>query len=80
MRALVVAGLVIMVAPTSEAWVFMAGLTVAAALGVPLLLAGTRIDERFVLAVAVLAVTVVGTIGWGRANSDLPVRDRVHDG
>lgn len=78
--ALVVAGLLIMVVPTSEAWVFMAGLTIASVLGVPLLLARTRLDERFVLAVAVLAIAVVATIGWGRANSDLPVRDRVHDG
>ena len=78
---LLLGGLAVTVAPGSQQWVVLAGFSVAFALGVPLALADSPRRSRRALPIAVAVVAVAsGWAAWARATSDLPERDRAHDG
>jgi hypothetical protein len=79
--AVVLVGLGATVWPGSPQWVVLAGFSVAAAFGLPLLVAGSPATARRILPVAVGVVAVLAALaGWARATGDLPARDREHDG
>ncbi len=79
--AVVLVGLCATVWPGSPQWVVLAGFSVAAAFGLPLLVAGSPATARRILPVAVGVVAVLAALaGWARATGDLPARDREHDG
>jgi hypothetical protein len=80
LAALVVGG-VLIVLPASPLWLVLTGITLAVAVGIPLLLAEHDDLARRLLPVVVLLMAMVaGFAAYSRANGSGPVRDRTHDG
>lgn len=80
LAALVVGGLCI-VLPASPLWLVLAGMTLALAVGAPLLLAEhEHVARRVLPVVVVLMPLVAGFAAHARATGSGPVRDRTHDG
>lgn len=79
--AAIIAGLVVLVLPSSPLWLVLAGLSVVFALGVPLLLSSSPMAAKMALPLAVAAVAVLGAWApYARATGGGEERDRTHDG
>ncbi|MGN6696319.1 MAG: hypothetical protein ACTHN0_19230 [Aquihabitans sp.] len=77
----VIVGLLLAALPASPLWVVLLGLTIAVAVGVPLVVATAPGAARRLVPVAVVLVAILGA--WAphaRANGTGIARDRTHDG
>lgn len=78
---LVTGGLLVTVITGSPQWLVLAGFSTAGAFGIPMVLADSPGLARRLLPVALVLVAVLAAMAAvARATSDLPQRDREHDG